>query len=96
MKVVNLKKESKNESFEESVADVLGTKNEGLERFDVVDSPFTVVGNDDGWIGTMGKYRITENCKTKEECIEEVSEITWNRIVQVLILITQIKEEDNG
>ena len=30
-KVVDLKKVSKNESFEESVADVLGTKNEGLK-----------------------------------------------------------------
>ena len=43
-----------------------------------------------GWVGTMGKYRITEQYDSKEDCIIDVGNITWNRIVQVLILINQI------
>jgi hypothetical protein len=40
----------------------------------------------------MGKYRLTEEFKTVDECKEDLKEITWNRIVQVLVLINQINE----
>jgi len=43
----------------------------------------------------MGKYRITEQYDSKEDCMIEVGKITWNRIVQVLILINQIKEVED-
>ena len=67
-----------------------------LTRHDVEESPFTVVGNDEnGWVGTMGKYRVTEQFGSKEEAIKDVEVITWNRIVQVLILINQIKEVED-
>jgi len=67
-----------------------------ISRHEVEESPFTVVGNDEGgWVGTMGKYRITEQYDSKEDCIIEVGKITWNRIVQVLILINQIKEVED-
>ena len=67
-----------------------------ISRHEVEESPFTVVGNGEGgWVGTMGKYRITEQYDSKEDCMIEVGKITWNRIVQVLILINQIKEVED-
>lgn len=83
--------------FVESSADVnLAREKTPLSRHEVEESPFTVVGNDEnGWVGTMGKYRITEQFGSKDEAIEDVRVITWNRIVQVLILVNQLKEVDN-
>ena len=83
--------------FVESSADVnLAREKTPLSRHEVEESPFTVVGNDEnGWVGTMGKYRITEQFDSKEEAIKDVEVITWNRIVQVLILVNQLKEVDN-
>ena len=83
--------------FVESSADVnLAREKTPLSRHEVEESPFTVVGNDEnGWVGTMGKYRITEQFNSKEEAIKDVEVITWNRIVQVLILVNQLKEVDN-
>ena len=66
-------------SFEEKAAEqVLEKETTPLTRHDVDDSPFVVIGNDEnGWVGTMGKYRLTEEFKTLDECKEDLKEITW-------------------
>ncbi len=81
-------------TFEENAIELeLDKEVTPLTRHDVDDSPFVVIGNDEnGWVGTMGKYRITEEFKSVDECKEDLKEITWNRIVQVLVLINQINE----
>ena len=81
-------------SFEVKNAEqVLEKEATPLTRQDVDNSPFVVIGNDEnGWVGTMGKYRLTEEFETLDECKEDLKEITWNRIVQVLVLINQINE----
>ena len=50
-------------TFEENAIDLeLDKEATPLTRHDVEDSPFVVIGNDEnGWVGTMGKYRITDN-----------------------------------
>ena len=84
-------------TFEESAIELeLDKEVTPLTRHDVEDSPFVVIGNDEnGWVGTMGKYRISEEFKTMEECKKDLEKITWNRIVQVLVLINQINEVKN-
>ncbi len=84
-------------TFEENAIELeLNKEVTPLTRHEVDDSPFVVIGNDEnGWVGTMGKYRITEEFASVEECKEDLKEITWNRIVQVLVLINQIKEVEN-
>lgn len=84
-------------TFEESAIELeLDKEVTPLTRHDVEDSPFVVIGNDEnGWVGTMGKYRISEEFKTMEECKKDLEQITWNRIVQVLVLINQINEVKN-
>ena len=71
------------------------TKTEELvKRTDIVDSPFVVVTTEEGSFVTMGKYRLTEPFESEEEAIINGSEITWNRIIQVLMLINQEMEEN--
>jgi hypothetical protein len=72
------KSETKEENFEQIV------------RTEMKDSPFIVVTTKNGSFGTLGKYRLTEVYKTKEEAIDEMSNFTWNRIVQVISLINNI------
>jgi len=67
------------------------TKNEEMiSRFYIPDSPFVVITTKDGSFGTLGKYRLTHEYKSKEQCIYEVQKITWNRIIQVISLINEI------
>ena len=62
-----------------------------IERIDIEDSPFTIVGNKEmGYMGTMGKWKITEIYKTKEEAKETTEKPSWNRMVQVMLLIKEL------
>lgn len=77
-------------TFEEQATDIELEKSNPITRHDIKDSPFVIVGNEKGWVGTMGKYRITEPYDNKEDCEEELKEITWNRIVQIIIIINEL------
>ena len=61
------------------------------ERID--NSPFEVVTVDGYSFGAMGDYRVTEKCNSIEEVKEELSEITWNRVIQVVMILQEIKEK---
>ncbi len=73
------------------------SKNEQLvTRTNIENSPFEIIGIKDKkeYFATLGEYRITEIFKTKKEAIKEVSEITWNRIIQVqMILIEKLNKK---
>ena len=70
-----------------------------ITRTDVKDSPFEIItikgekGIKDRCFGAMGQYRITEEAETEKEIKEELEKITWNRIIQVMMLI--IKQNVN-
>ncbi len=71
-------------------------KTELVTRTNIENSPFEIIGikEKNEYFATLGEYRITEIFKTKKEAIKEVSEITWNRIIQVqMILIEKLKKE---
>lgn len=67
------------------------SSNELITRDEVKDSPFTIIGIEGQYFATMGMYRITETYSSKEEAEEEVKKITWNRIIQVVQLLTEIQ-----
>ncbi len=71
-----------------------------IERIEVKDTPFTVIITEGMIFGVMGIYRVTEKYgiegiieedreEIKEMVIDEVREITWNRIVQVMMLLME-------
>lgn len=70
-----------------------------ISRIEIEDSPFTVIvesleGQEQKIFGTIGRYRITEPMDSVEEVKELLSTITWNRIVQVMLILieTQVKK----
>lgn len=64
-----------------------------IKREDVAESPFTVITTEEGSFGVMGQYRITEPHKNKGKVIKELKKITWNRIIQVIMLLNEIKTD---
>ena len=65
-----------------------------LERHEVENTPFTIIGTEGKYFGSMGKFRITEPKGTKEEIEKELGEITWNRIVQIILLLLEVVESE--
>lgn len=55
---------------------------------DVENTPFTIIKNENGHMGVIGEFRLTEYYKTEKECIEEVTKINWNRLIQVMWAVT--------
>lgn len=51
---------------------------------EVEHTPFIVVETETGHYVTLGKYRMSEAFKTKEEAITDGKAITWFRILQVI------------
>lgn len=71
----------------------LGERKEIVQKEEMKDSPFTVVTIGEESFGVMGGYRLTEKTGTKKEVIEELEKMTWNRIVQVMMILGKIREE---
>ncbi len=63
---------------------------ETIKREDVKDSPFTIITIDGKSFGTMGEYRLTEEGNIKE-IRKQLKTITWNRIIQVVMLLDEMK-----
>jgi hypothetical protein len=61
---------------------------ETVKRTEIETTPFIVVTTEEGSFGTLGKYRITEVYKTEKEAIKVLEPMTWDRILQMIALIT--------
>ena len=68
------------------------SKEELVKREDIKDTPFTIVTIEEESFGAMGGFRLTEK-GTKEEIKKELEEITWNRIVQVMMILNELNEK---
>lgn len=67
-----------------------------ITREDIEDSPFTIIGIEGKrYFGAMGQYRITEEFINPEIVRNELKEITWNRIVQVMMIIVERNDHIN-
>jgi len=64
-------------------------KEELIKRTYVIDSPFVIITTDGKSFGTLNKYRITELYDTVEEVNEELGKITWNRLIQVMMIVNE-------
>jgi len=63
-----------------------------VKREDVKDSPFTIVTTEEGSFLTMGKYRLSEPGEL-EQIRKESKKITWNRLIQVMMLVGENMKE---
>jgi len=70
-----------------------GPKEELIERDEIKDSPFEVITkNGESW-GAMGQYRLTEVRNDKRKVKKELEKITWNRIIQVTMILNEINKK---
>ena len=67
------------------------TSSELIKKEDIKNSPFTIITKDGVSFGVMGNYKITEESKSKKEIKKQLETITWNRIIQVVMLLNELK-----
>ena len=67
-----------------------GDKEELIERDEIKNSPFEVITkNGESW-GVMGNYRLTEVNKDRKEVKKQLEKVTWNRVIQVVMILNEI------
>ncbi len=66
-----------------------------LTKVQIKDSPFVVVEEKGKFYGLVGKYRLTEECDTREKAIEETTKMTWDNLIKVMIVIQDMGIEIN-
>jgi hypothetical protein len=63
------------------------------ERDEIKDSPFEVITkNGQSW-GAMGQYRLTELSNDRRKVKKELTKITWNRVIQVIMILNEINNK---
>jgi len=62
-------------------------------RTEVENTPFVIISHEDTHFGTFGKFKITEDYLTLEQCKTELEKITWNRLVQIISLVVSLLNE---
>ena len=88
------------QTLEDSVMNVenLNKKDSGneqlVEREAVENSPFTIITVDKKSFGVMGEFRITESYNWKDDVRKELAKITWNRIVQVFMILNKLTKDE--
>ncbi len=66
-----------------------------VKKVEMEDTPFTIVELEGRFFGTMGNYRLTEQFDSFEECEEVMKEFSWNRVIQVMmLLVDKLKDTD--
>jgi hypothetical protein len=58
-----------------------------LKRHEVNESPFVIIETNEKFFGTLGRYRLTEDYTTLSSCKTALTKPTWDRIIQVSILL---------
>ncbi len=66
-----------------------------IVRKEVLNSPFTIITTEGRHFGVMGEYRITKEKSSRKAVEKELEEMTWNRIVQVIMILGEMKEKLN-
>ncbi len=65
-----------------------------IERWQIPNSPFTVITVEGKNFGVMGEYRVTEEMESRGAVEDELKCISWNRIIQVMMILDQIRTKD--
>jgi hypothetical protein len=64
-----------------------------VQREAVKDTPFTVISYEGYHFGVIGEHRITEKYNDKKVVIKKLKEFSWNRVIQVLMILDNQKEK---
>lgn len=65
-----------------------------IEYHPVKGTPFTVARQNKEWFVLMGKYRFTQDLKSRREATKEALKMNWERIMQVIqVMITDNEQQ---
>lgn len=64
-----------------------------LEQVSIHDTPFTAVKFGKNWFLCLGKYRLTNQLGSLDECKAEAKDASWIRIMQIIKIVIQDHEE---
>lgn len=72
------------------------TSSKLIEREQMNDTPFWIIGNqENGYIGTLGKYQITENFPTKEAVTQHIETKVWEIMLKIAGIVAADLIEQN-
>lgn len=66
--------------------------NQLIQKWEVPNSPFTIIKAEDKFFLAMGKYRLSEPYETKEETEEDAKLMNWGRMMQVMQIMIENQE----
>lgn len=77
-------------------AEALGNTHysENTEMEPVEQTPFHIVRTEADWFVVIGKYRVSDRHDTKEEALKDAKTIDWNKIITVMTVILENKENN--
>lgn len=86
-----MKKEQSHGGANANQTDSAELNSELVRRKKVENTPFEIISinEQNEHFATLGEYRLTERYKTAEAAEQEVSKITWNRVIQVMMIINE-------
>ncbi len=64
-----------------------------VKRKTIENTPFEIITVDGKSFGAMGQYRVTEPKDTVKKVETELKKITWDRIVQVVMILKEVKNK---
>lgn len=82
-KVINMNVEAEEVSGNEEI----------IERESIKDSPFEIISMEGYHFGVMGAYRLTEKSNNKKAIKKDLESITWNRLIQVVMVLDEVKNK---
>lgn len=88
-----LKQEESQLSVKEPRRENSSGTEELIKRDTIKDSPFEVITQNGYSFGTMGQYRLTEPTTDKRRLKKELEKITWNRVIQVIMILEEMKDK---
>lgn len=84
--------EIKESSNTQTSVETLDNKNSNSEMFtheQVEETPFTIIKHEEKYFGVLGNHRVTQLFDTKEECENDLKDINWNRVMQVIWAVVE-------
>lgn len=83
------------EDSERSAQNAEGTNNTNYSVIEEMkNAPFSMVEGERGWFAVMGKYRLTEGERTKDELVDYIESKPYEIIMRVTYaMLQELKEE---
>lgn len=66
------------------------TKNTQLKEVEPIEgTPFTAVKIEEKWFLSFGQYRLSEMLESKEECIDNSKDTSWERLMTIMNIVIE-------